>query len=436
MPAAQDAVGFALIHGDLNCTNIMVPQAGDRPVYVIDRQPFDWSLTTWLGVYDLAYAMVVDWPSELRRRWEIPILQRYHACLIERGVRGYSWERLFDDYRLCAAMGVYVDRVVPRRPACEHGAHLDADAATLAHRLRRPSVQRPCGKRKTHEDSHLDLRRGGDVQPYLALAVGLQAAGHQVTLATSDSFSDWIESYGVATHAARFNVQAALQSPEAQAIVKGRNYLAQIRLMRDAMRKSPEAQDVTWEAMQDADLVIQSPSGTGAMEAAAVRGIPAVFASPVPWAPTRLSVVLPRLAALSLGGRYNLVTHKLTDRMLWSAMGAPMTNHLRKKLGLRPWKSFGDMLAYSRSIGTPVLYGFSKHVIPRTRRLGRLPAHHWLLVSGGAARLAAFMATGAFLDGGPPPVYIGFGSMSHEDGQRMTTLALRALELSGQRACC
>ncbi|MCB0203827.1 MAG: glycosyltransferase family 1 protein [Anaerolineae bacterium] len=274
----------------------------------------------------------------------------------------------------------------------------------------------------------------GDVQPYLALAVVLQAAGHQVTLVTSDSFSEWIESYGVATHAAQFNVQAVLQSPEAQAIVRGRNYLAQIRLMRDAMRQSPEAQDVTWEAMQDADLVIQSPSGTGAMEAAAVRGIPAVFASPVPWAPTSAypSFFLGS-RRFSLGGRYNLVTHKLTDRMLWSAMGSPMTGYLRKKLGLQPWKSFGDMLAYSRSIGTPVLYGFSQHVIPRPADWDAYQhiTGYWFLEEQPGWQPAQELV--AFLDGGPPPVYIGFGSMSHEDAQRMTALALRALDLSDQR---
>jgi hypothetical protein len=60
------------------------------PDEIIDRQPFDWSLTTWLGAYDLAYAMVLDWPTELRRRWEMPVLQRYHAHLLERGVRGYT----------------------------------------------------------------------------------------------------------------------------------------------------------------------------------------------------------------------------------------------------------------------------------------------------------------------------------------------------------
>ncbi len=34
---------------------------------------------------------------------------------------------------------------------------------------------------------------------------------------------------------------------------------------------------------------------------------------------------------------------------------------------------------------------------------------------------------------GPPPVYIGFGSMANRDPQRLTALTLDALELSGQR---
>jgi hypothetical protein len=30
-------------------SNILVPRQGDRPIYLIDRQPFNWSLTAWLG---------------------------------------------------------------------------------------------------------------------------------------------------------------------------------------------------------------------------------------------------------------------------------------------------------------------------------------------------------------------------------------------------
>ena len=104
----QNDNGFTIIHGDVGEYNIMVPREGDTPIYLIDRQPFNWSLTVWLGAFDLAYAMVLDWEVETRRQVEIPVLKRYHEQLRQRGVTGYSWERLYDDYRLCVAMGVYV----------------------------------------------------------------------------------------------------------------------------------------------------------------------------------------------------------------------------------------------------------------------------------------------------------------------------------------
>jgi ecdysteroid kinase len=103
-----DGNGFTLIHGDTNLTNILVPMVGECPIYVLDRQPFDWSLTTWLGVYDLAYPMVLGWDVEIRRRFEKPILEHYHKQLLKHGVSGYSWEQLFYDYRLSAVIGVYV----------------------------------------------------------------------------------------------------------------------------------------------------------------------------------------------------------------------------------------------------------------------------------------------------------------------------------------
>jgi UDP:flavonoid glycosyltransferase YjiC (YdhE family) len=52
----------------------------------------------------------------------------------------------------------------------------------------------------------------GDIQPYLALAVGLQQAGHCVRLAAPHSFRKWIQSYGVAVYPVRFNPQEVMQS--------------------------------------------------------------------------------------------------------------------------------------------------------------------------------------------------------------------------------
>jgi len=104
----HDAAGFTLVHGDVNPGNILAPRVGRGRVYLVDRQPFDWSLTTWLGVSDLAYMMVHWWDSALRRQWEIPILRRYHDALVGRGVADYPWEQLLRDYRLCAVQSVYV----------------------------------------------------------------------------------------------------------------------------------------------------------------------------------------------------------------------------------------------------------------------------------------------------------------------------------------
>jgi hypothetical protein len=103
---SQDSANLTLIHGDPNGGNIMVPIAGDRPIYLIDRQPFDWSLTTWNGAYDLAYAMGLFWRTSRRRELEMPLLRHYHAHLIQRGVHTLTWAQLYDDYRLCMALCV------------------------------------------------------------------------------------------------------------------------------------------------------------------------------------------------------------------------------------------------------------------------------------------------------------------------------------------
>ncbi len=274
----------------------------------------------------------------------------------------------------------------------------------------------------------------GDAQPYLALAVGLQSAGHRVTLATSANFSAWIQSYGVSIHPARYNMVEFTQKPETQAILRSGNLIRQVRLLRDLMRQNAAAQDDVWAAIQDADFVIQSPTASGALEAVSERRIPAAFASPVPFAPTRAfpSFFL-GAARFSLGAGYNALTHTLMHRVLWSAMGGPTTNPLRKKLGLRPWGSYADVLAQSRRLGVPWLYGFSAHVLPRPADwdASQHITGYWFLDP--APGWAPPEDLVHFLKAGPPPVYIGFGSMNHEDPERQTRLALQALELSGQR---
>lgn len=89
--------GMSLLHGDLNPTNILCPRAGPGPLYFIDRQPFDWSLTYGLAVSDLAYLVAPWWPDECRRALQWPVLRAWHAALNQ---PDYPWEMAVADWRL------------------------------------------------------------------------------------------------------------------------------------------------------------------------------------------------------------------------------------------------------------------------------------------------------------------------------------------------
>lgn len=100
---------FALVHGDANPGNILSRKDGRaEDVYFIDRQPFDWSLQTWVGPSDLSYMMVLWWEPERRRALELDVLQAYHDSLREFGVQDYTWHMTLSDYRLSALQCFYV----------------------------------------------------------------------------------------------------------------------------------------------------------------------------------------------------------------------------------------------------------------------------------------------------------------------------------------
>ena len=94
-------------------------------------------------------------------------------------MQGLSWQRLIDDYRLCVAMGVYVAVEYCRGGVNERW--ISVWLTMLQRSLARATIWTPrCGRSPMNIlISTFGVR--GDVQPYLALAVGLQHAGHCVT---------------------------------------------------------------------------------------------------------------------------------------------------------------------------------------------------------------------------------------------------------------
>jgi Phosphotransferase enzyme family len=89
--------GMSLLHGDLNPTNVLTPRDAEYPVYFLDRQPFDWSLTYGVAVSDLAYFMILWWPEETRRACEVSMLRHWYDAL---GKPDYTWADAQADWKL------------------------------------------------------------------------------------------------------------------------------------------------------------------------------------------------------------------------------------------------------------------------------------------------------------------------------------------------
>lgn len=89
--------GMSLLHGDLNPTNILSPRGAETPLYFLDRQPFDWSLTYGVAVSDLAYAMVPWWPEAMTQACGLAVLRRWHEAL---DPPDYGLEEALGDWRL------------------------------------------------------------------------------------------------------------------------------------------------------------------------------------------------------------------------------------------------------------------------------------------------------------------------------------------------
>jgi UDP:flavonoid glycosyltransferase YjiC (YdhE family) len=105
---------------------------------------------------------------------------------------------------------------------------------------------------------------------------------------------------------------------------------------------------------------------------------------------------------------------------------------MRDVLGLPPVRFWGNVGVVRRP-GEVILYGYSPSLLPRPTDLGA--GHHvtgyWFLDHDGGWTPPP--ALEAFLAAGPPPVAIGFGSMSSRDAEATTRLALAAAEQARQR---
>ncbi len=278
----------------------------------------------------------------------------------------------------------------------------------------------------------------GDVQPYVALGKGLQDAGHVVTLATSERFRDFVKDNGLHYGYINDDLLAILGTDQGLDLVENTNNLLQVIKRTFTMMKKvgPMQRSMlqeSWEAVTQSkpDLIIFHPKAYGGPHFAEKLGIPVIMALLIPMmVPTaeRPNIGFPDF---KLGAWYNRITYHFVNKLMGVSAGKHVKDW-RLARGLVPQKRF-DILHTTKGKSIPVLHGVSQHVVPQpsdwpetARTTG-----YWFLDQINDYSPPPELE--AFLEAGPPPVYIGFGSMAGLNPERLANIVIKALQKAGSR---
>ncbi len=273
----------------------------------------------------------------------------------------------------------------------------------------------------------------GDVQPFLGLAVALRERGHSVTLAAPDDFAAQASAYGIPYHSLPLNAQQFSQQDATQRVMGGRRtpgaLLAFWRELQRSLRAVPGA---FAEAARGADLILAH--GFLIPLAHAIHEhlqIPLVLGIAAPMVSTR-AFPSPMFPPLPFGQRlYNPLTYALLVRGVIAYLIGPM-NAYRKQAGL-PQRSNGQMARLLTGAEFPVLMHYSRHLQPVPADWGA-NAHvtgAWPLPA--PANWTPPDALTAFLAQGEPPVFLGFGSITVPNPEKMAQTLGEALRLANLR---
>ncbi|MEU6058239.1 glycosyltransferase [Streptomyces sp. NPDC047097] len=256
----------------------------------------------------------------------------------------------------------------------------------------------------------------GDIAPYTGVAAGLSAVGHQVTVVTSARHAPRFTALGLPVRAMHLDDQEELMG-------RSKPVTARVRNGRDIARTASGT--LLDAAAEGTDLILAHPL---------LHPLCAVVAEGLGTACTGLytvghAMVLPRLAALAPWRGHALAD--LGTRLLLAPMHAPALRRLCRTLGLpdRPRALLSHLTRRHRAY-----YGISGALLPAR---SPLPSPHSALGHWTPSRPPDWRPDPAlrdFLDGGPPPVFFGFGSMRTLDAARLGRMIAEAAAALGVRA--
>lgn len=272
----------------------------------------------------------------------------------------------------------------------------------------------------------------GDVQPYVALGLGLQRAGHDVRLVAPTAFEQLAGDHGLAYVPFHTDLDQALRDEIERIGTSPRRLMSFLKRHFENTARQSYVEVV--EACREVDAVIASNLSIWAYDIAEARGIPCLGTSLQPINPTRSfrSTSFPRWPSwLPFESSYNWWSFRWATRLFFRMTRDMTIRYRRELLGLppRPW-------SYYLSIGIaeiPMVYGYSRHILPKPPDWG-----DWLHVTGYWFLEQSWdweppREIVEFLAGGSPPVYFGLGSMIDRDARGLTDMIVTALEQTGRR---
>lgn len=258
----------------------------------------------------------------------------------------------------------------------------------------------------------------GDIQPYIALGLGLQTAGHQVVVASHPSLRQLVESYGVSFSPIGPDVDLGKEA----ALIRGKSknfVMGFLRVMKFSFRMLEESHAELLELCKDQDLVVVSHSAAGSIEAEQLN-IPTVSATLMPMA---IPVNDPNTSA------FGKAIGKLAGGLMGLVMTRPL-DQIRKRVGLPKMGQYGissprlNMIPLSSVVIPPNPYWEARHQM----------TGFWFAPAPQNWQPPADLAD--FLQKGQPPVVISLGAMaiSGDDAMQAALIAVKAVEKAGLRA--
>ena len=255
--------------------------------------------------------------------------------------------------------------------------------------------------------SILTVGSRGDVQPFLALGLGLQNAGFRVRIAANREHETLIRERGVDFVEIGPDPNLAfskLVSNEKDTFRK--NY---VEIYTDWMRQ--------WmlggmAAAEDADIILVGPVASVGFDVAEKLGKPCIQLDYMPTRPTREFPNSSLSIKHSLGGFINKQSTAIVEEVSWWA-SRKIFNRLRQgTLNLPPHSGLASPQRRLRQRRIPVLGGWSQHVVAKPADWPEWVhvTGYWFLNSMEDWHPPASLVD--FLIAGPPPIYFELGSLT------------------------